>query len=458
MNNEERNWCVYCHTNKISGKKYIGITGGDVNRRWQNGVGYRGSSYFYRAILKYGWDGFKHEILFGGLTESEAKLKEIELISLCKTNERTFGYNLTNGGEGTTGLKMSDESKEKMRMARFGKYKGENHPMYGKKLSEETKEKIRISSLKKTRECIDLVTEKISKKVVQLDKDGNYIQTWKSINEAGRNLKILPTTICSCCKNKQCFSGGYLWIYMEDYEKMDKEQILELIKNKKRHKNSISVVQLDINGNFIKEWNSAKDAGRHIGHFDTSITSCCKNKLKTAYGYIWIYKDEYENTKNKITKEQIENKLLNKNCIKVVQLDKFGDVVKIWDSIKKASDYNNVSTTSINYCCKNRNNHTCGSVWMYESEYNKLDKNKISYICNEKLSNLNQRVKKEVVMLSMEYKFIEKFTKANECKKYGFRPDRILDCCENKIKTHKGYKWMYYDDYKNNSIDNGLNI
>lgn len=59
-------FCVYKHTSP-SGKVYIGITQQRPEYRWQGGLGYRHNEYFFRAILKYGWNNFAHEILQSGL-------------------------------------------------------------------------------------------------------------------------------------------------------------------------------------------------------------------------------------------------------------------------------------------------------------------------------------------------------------------------------------------------------
>lgn len=110
-------WIVYKHTNKINGKSYIGITSRKPEDRWgNNGRKYRGlndSGCFYNAIRKYGWDNFTHNILFTGLNEEEAKLKEKEMISFYNSFAPN-GYNLTLGGEGTCGY-IPDERFRKRR-------------------------------------------------------------------------------------------------------------------------------------------------------------------------------------------------------------------------------------------------------------------------------------------------------------------------------------------------------
>lgn len=149
---EEKKWCVYCHTNKINGKKYIGITSKNPpNLRWENGYGYRRNPHFWNAIELYGWDGFTHEILIDNLTEKESQEKEIELIKFYKSNQRDYGYNIETGG---VGHPLSQETREKLSRSHAGLHageknnfygvhmNGEENPFFGHKHSEESKRKM----------------------------------------------------------------------------------------------------------------------------------------------------------------------------------------------------------------------------------------------------------------------------------------------------------------------------
>lgn len=65
-------YSVYCHTNKINGKRYIGITKRQPEKRWANGYGYSNNRHFFAAIQKYGWDSFYHEVWFTDLSYEDA--------------------------------------------------------------------------------------------------------------------------------------------------------------------------------------------------------------------------------------------------------------------------------------------------------------------------------------------------------------------------------------------------
>lgn len=92
-----KTWCVYKHTSPSS-KVYIGVTH-DINERWSGkGKRYKGSTRIHNAIKKYGWDSFRHEVLFSGLTREDAYQKERELIAEYMSTDPRYGYNLQAGG------------------------------------------------------------------------------------------------------------------------------------------------------------------------------------------------------------------------------------------------------------------------------------------------------------------------------------------------------------------------
>lgn len=45
-------YSVYCHTNKVNGKRYIGITKHKPEKRWANGYGYSNNRHFFSACMK----------------------------------------------------------------------------------------------------------------------------------------------------------------------------------------------------------------------------------------------------------------------------------------------------------------------------------------------------------------------------------------------------------------------
>ena len=96
--------CVYMHTVKENGKRYIGQSINSAKERWgSTGHRYKGQLFYY-AIQKYGWDNITHEILAENISQEEADELEKEYISKYRTNEREFGYNLTPGGKDGAGM------------------------------------------------------------------------------------------------------------------------------------------------------------------------------------------------------------------------------------------------------------------------------------------------------------------------------------------------------------------
>lgn len=133
------------------------------------------------------------------------------------------------------GKHHTEEARKKMR-ENHANFKGENHPQYGKHRSEETKRKLREAHLGKT------ASE----------------ETRKKLSEANRG------------------ENNY-WYGKRGFQ----------------NPNSIPVVQLTIEGELVKVYGSASEAGRN-GFDSSSITKCIKGKRKTSHGYKWMYLSDYE--------------------------------------------------------------------------------------------------------------------------------------------------------------------
>lgn len=69
---------------------------------------------------------------------------------------------------------------------------------------------------------------------------------------------------------------------------------------------------------------------------------------------------------------------------------------------------------------------------------------------NHKNKLRDSHEKKKVVQLSLNGEFIKVWESTREPNKEGFDHRHIIKCCKGKSKTHKGYKWMYYENYNRN--------
>ena len=235
-----------------NGKRYIGITSQRPEYRWNGGRAYQNQPHFQNAIKKYGWNNIQHVILFSGLSKDEAIGKEIELIATFETTNPSKGYNITLGGEGSSGVKQSEETKKKMseaqkkrmkdpeqRLAVLGclslahstpeirqrhaeaireAYKnpyllkrisesrmGENNNFYGKRHSEETR------AIIKEKRKSQVMTN--GKPVLQFSMDGSFIGRYESGLQAANINRVSYKSLNCCLRGLTKSSGGFRWKY-----------------------------------------------------------------------------------------------------------------------------------------------------------------------------------------------------------------------------------------------------
>lgn len=59
----------------------------------------------------------------------------------------------------------------------------------------------------------------------------------------------------------------------------------------KEHNCSKPILQYSLDGELVGEWDCGMDVQRELGIKQQNISNCCRGKLKTAYGFIWRYKN-----------------------------------------------------------------------------------------------------------------------------------------------------------------------
>lgn len=174
---------IYIVTNIINNKIYIGQH--KVNKihdyYFANGISNSGKiynrkkTYFSKAILKHGFENFKKDII-EYCDKDNVNEREIFWINKYDSNNSDIGYNLTNGGDGLSGYKMTDEHKAKI---------GLTNSM----CSEETREKLRLANIgkKHTPEVIEKI--RLIKTGIRCSEE-----TKRKISESNKGRIVSPET------------------------------------------------------------------------------------------------------------------------------------------------------------------------------------------------------------------------------------------------------------------------
>lgn len=273
----EHNYVVYKHTNLINGKSYIGITN-NLNIRWA-GSGSRYKSYnsiFGRAIDKYGWDGFSHEVLESGLTRSEAVELEKYYIAHFRTNiyrhGNAFGYNMTDGGDGICGAIYSDDTKKKISDAlsspncetrkRMSDASKGRQTFLGCTLSDEHKKKLSHGR--------DIANAKRGKPVYCVETNSVY----KSSEDASHHLNISASSISSVCRGVRDSVKEHHFRYATECECVAA---------------GVNLPQQVMCVDTGEVFHSPVDAAKYINVPTSYITRCCVDSNRSTRGLRWKY-------------------------------------------------------------------------------------------------------------------------------------------------------------------------
>ena len=220
---------IYKITNKLNGKFYVGKTMKSLSTRFYkhcyDAVKRNSRCYFHKAIRKYGKENFVIEEI--EVCQNDLGNREIFWISSLKPE-----YNQTLGGDGgILGYSNTEETKELLSLKRKGKFVGEENPFYNQTHTKEQKEK------------------------------------WSKMRKG---------------QSSPCGFAG------KSHKEESKSKTSQTLKNNPNIKR-IKVFQYDIEGNFLREFQSISDAAKFVETNPSNIKYTCEGKFKHCKGYRWSY-------------------------------------------------------------------------------------------------------------------------------------------------------------------------
>jgi hypothetical protein len=141
-----------------------------------------------------------------------------------------------------------------------------------------------ITHTAESRKKMSYLKPYLYKNILQYNINGILIQEWDNITNAGLSLNKPGCAIAEVCSGKRKSAYGFIWRYK--YEPLNKSYTY--VKNKSNK----SVLQYNKCGSFIEKWDSIKEAAYNIGINAGNISAVCRNKQKSAGGFIWKYKEK----------------------------------------------------------------------------------------------------------------------------------------------------------------------
>ena len=211
--------CIYCITNRVNGKKYIGKTIEPITKRFSEHCSEAQSGRFrnrplYNAMRKYGIENFSIERL---VECSEEELESYEILYIGRYNTYHNGYNATRGGDG----KILYDYKSIISLYKSGLNIKEVSTKIG--CTQDTVIKV-LNVHNIPRHPWNMVKRgtSSSKAVKQMSTKGDSLRIFDSCSSAARyiaQLKDIPfykgmsSKIANCAKGKSHTAYGYVWVW-----------------------------------------------------------------------------------------------------------------------------------------------------------------------------------------------------------------------------------------------------
>lgn len=120
--------------------------------------------------------------------------------------------------------------------------------------------------------------------IVQLDLNQKFIYAFNTIQDASNATGINPCNISACLRDGRNYAGGYYWLYKGDFDSGD-----YIIVEHRGSRLLKSINQYNLDGNFIKHFDTIKQAGVETNTNVSDIYRTAIGERNHANNYIWKF-------------------------------------------------------------------------------------------------------------------------------------------------------------------------
>lgn len=360
-------YIVYCTTNIVNNKVYIGVHKTENPDKFDGYIGCsvkvtQPSTYmnpktaFQYAVKKYGVSKFTRSTLYIYDTAEEAFKKEKEIVTPDFIKLET-NYNMIEGGGEYRPTEPVNQFDKKGKLVKHWNTLTEASEFFvcpEKSIKNAIFYKESLFDFYWSRNNtidIDSYSKGTPKKqVYKYLKSGKLIEQFDSLTEASKKDNITCSSLTTAIKGNSLVNGNYYYSFTlyDEFVPTPKKSL----KNKKYY-----IYSLD--GNYIQTFSSSKELMKFM---NVKSWSSIWDVINRRNGIYKTYQIKLE-FKEKIPK--VENNNLSK---KVDVYTKTGEFIKTCDSIQKAAKEFNAKASGINRVLRGLANTTAGYVFKFHKE------------------------------------------------------------------------------------------
>lgn len=319
---------IYCVTNLINGKVYVGQHDGSKSHYYASGT------LIQQAIKKYGKGNFKRDIIIKGyFSQQELDALETKYIAEYRSHAHQYpdrGYNLTSGGQGRKDYIASLETKQKL---------SENNPL--------------------------------RKPIIQFTLEGEEVARYHSTLDVSRKLGLNNANVYRACSGERPQAGGFLWLFERDYV-AGKKPVYVPAQGPFR-----KVAQYDLTGKLVTTFNSITEAAKATSIARSGISNCLCGIVQRAGDYQWCYLNG--DCIMSITKHDPTipyQRMADKAKVPVIQRDASGNIIAEYSSAMDVAKKLGVHQATVRSWCRGDSSSPSGLSFEYKAGAKRRKPNK----------------------------------------------------------------------------------